>query len=131
MIPICLWDYIHHVRYHLQSYLFFFQVVGTLSSYDVPGRNVRKVIILDHNVKTINVQKLHHYFEIQHDVLFRRISVQWMGSGYVCILHTLTKGKHKTWHSVHFPYNPINFATFPFWHYPQLTHPAHASVKHS
>ena len=41
-------------------------------------------------------------------------------------MHIFTKGKPQTWHSMHFPYNPINFATFPFWHCPQFTHPARA-----
>ena len=54
----------------------------------------------------------------------------WAG---MCILHTLTKGKHKTWHSMHFAYNPINFATFHSRHCPPTypTHPAHAPVKQS
>ena len=34
---------------------------------------------------------------------FRRILAQWMGSGCTCI-------EPKTWHSMHFPCNPINFA---------------------
>ena len=82
MITICLWAYIHHVRYHLKAYLFFFQLVHYLLW--LPGRNVRKVIILDAMSKN-KCSKIAPLFEIQHDVLFRRISVQWMGSGYVCI----------------------------------------------
>ena len=46
-------------------------------------------------------------------------------------LHALTKGKPKTWYNMHFPFNPINFATFPFWYCPQFTHPACAPVKQS
>ena len=60
---------------------------------------------------------------------YRKILAQWMGSGYAW--YTLTKGTPKTWQSMHFPYNPINFATFPFWHCPQFTHPARAPVKQS
>ena len=52
-----------------------------------------------------------------------------MGSGYH--VYILTKAKHKTWHTVHFPYNPINFATFHFWHCPQFTHPTHSPVIQS
>ena len=29
-------------------------------------------------------------------------------------VHALTKGKPKTWHNMHFPFNPINFANFSF-----------------
>ena len=46
-------------------------------------------------------------------------------------VHTLIKEKHRTRHNMRFPYNPINFATFPFLHCPQLTHPTHAPVKQS
>ena len=40
-------------------------------------------------------------------------------------VHTLTvKRKGKTWHSIiHFPYNPINFATFPFFTLPPIYSP--------
>ena len=59
---------------------------------------------------------------------FRRISAQWMGSGYVCI-------QPQIWHSMHafpkFPYNPINFASFGFRYCPQITNPARAPVKQS
>ena len=75
------------------------------------------------------LSKIAPLFEIQHDVLFRRISVQWMGSGYV---YALTKEKRITRHTMHFPYNPIYFATFFFFlHCPQFTHPTHAPVKQS
>ena len=63
------------------------------------------------------LSKIAPLFEIQHDVLFRRISVQWMGSGYV---YALTKEKRRTWHTMHFPYNPIYFATFIFFIAPNL-----------
>ena len=36
------------------------------------------------NVKN-QCSKIAPLFEIQRDVLFRKISVQWMGSGYACI----------------------------------------------
>ena len=42
--------------------------------------------------------------------------------GYVC-MHTLTKGKHKTRHSMHFPYNPINFCNFSFLTLPPIYSP--------
>ena len=45
-------------------------------------RNVRKVIIL-HAMSKNKCSKIASLFEIQHDVLFRRISVQWMGPGAV------------------------------------------------
>ena len=47
------------------------------------------------------------------------------------VVHSVTKGKRKTSHSMHFPYNPINFATFILGYCPQYTHPACAPVKQS
>ena len=46
-------------------------------------------------------------------------------------VHSFTIGKRKTSHSMHFPYNPINFASFLFRYCPQFTHPARAPVKQS
>ena len=46
-------------------------------------------------------------------------------------VHSFTKGKSKTSHSMHFPYNPIKFASFPFRYCPQVTHPARAPAKQS
>ena len=79
-------------------------------------RNVRKVIILARNVKKINVPN-GITIEIQHGVLFRRMSVQCMGpgrSGYACIY--IHSQKESTKHDMH----PINFATFPFLTLPPI-----------
>ena len=86
----------------------FFQLVHCFVM--ITWQNVRKVIIVE--AMSNNCLKIPPLLEIQHDVSFRRISVQWMGSGYACM--SLTKVKHKTWHNMHFPYNPIKFAPFPF-----------------
>ena len=60
-------------------------------------------------------------FEIQHGCSvsedFGTMNGQWVR------VHTLKKGKHKTWHSMYFPYNPINFATFPFLILPPIYSP--------
>ena len=142
IISICSWVYIHHVRYHLKTYLSFhwyfichdcfaetctgrlswvqcqkinvakldqnfnqwyqfvyeiiFLVLGIIWKpiyfslnwyiicYDCLSgfRNMRKVIILDPMSKN-KCSKIASLFEIQHDVLFRRILVQWMGPGAV------------------------------------------------
>ena len=47
------------------------------------------------------------------------------------LVHTLTKGKPKTWYNVHFLFNPINSASFHIGCCPQFTHPARAPVKQS
>ena len=49
-------------------------------------------------------------------------SAQWMGSGYPRV-HSFTKGERKTSHSMHFPYNPIDFASFIFRYCPQFFSP--------
>ena len=60
----------------------------------IASQNVRKVIILGAMSKNKS-SKIAPLFEIQHDVLSRRTSVQWKGSTYV---YTLTEVKHETWH---------------------------------
>ena len=72
----------------------------------LPGRNMRKVIILDAMSKN-KCSKIAPLFEIQHDVLFRRISVC-MYNGLAVgtrayYIRSQIKGKHKTWYSTHFP----------------------------
>ena len=85
-------DVIHHVRNHVKAYLIFsFQLVHYFLW--LPGRNVRKVIILDAMSKT-QCYKIAPIFHIQHDVLFWRILVQWMGSGYACIRSQKESIKH-------------------------------------
>ena len=106
--------------------IFFFFFFLYVICYDWTVRNVRKVIILDAMSKS-KCSKIASLFEIQHDVLFRRefrynerAQAQWAR------VHTLTKGTARISHK-----NPITFATLPFWHCPQFTHPTHASVKQS
>ena len=54
---------------------------------------------------------------------------EWAVGTHACIQPQ--KGKRKPSHSMHFPYNPIDFASFNVWYCPQFTHPAHALVKQS
>ena len=68
----------------------------------IASQNVRKVIILGAMSKNKS-SKIAPLLEIQHEVLSRRTSVQWKGSTYV---YTLTKVKHETWFTMHFPFNP-------------------------
>ena len=89
MIPSCLWDYIHYVRYHLKAYLIFSVVYYLLW---LPGRNIHKVIILD-AMSTNKCSKIAPLFEIQH-VSCWRISEQRMGSGYACIRSQKECTKH-------------------------------------
>ena len=41
------------------------------------------------------------------------------------------EGERKTSHNMHFPYNPIDFASISFGYCPQFTHPARAPMKQS
>ena len=125
MIPICLWDYIHHVRYYSKAY-FFVPLIHYLLW--LPGRNVGKVIlfILDAMPFFLAPQ-----VEIQHGCFVSEDFCTMNGQKVRAPVLMLKKGKHKTWHSMHFPYNPINFATCPFWHCPHFTHPTHAPLKQS
>ena len=104
----CLWDYIHQVRYHLKAYLFFFQLIHYLLW--LPGRNVRKLIIRD-NVKKLMFQNCSSIWNsawcfVSEDL--GPMNGQWVR------VHTLTKGKHRTWHSMHFPYKFDQFCNFSF-----------------
>ena len=56
---------------------------------------------------------------------------EWAVGTHACIHSHFTKGKSKTSHSMHFPYNPINFASIPFRYCPQVAHPARAPTKQS
>ena len=55
---------------------------------------MRKVIILDAMSKN-KCSKIAPLFEFQHDVLFWRILVQWVGSGYACIRSQKESTKHE------------------------------------
>ena len=68
---ICLLDYIHHVRYHLKPVVCLFigiLFVTTVSQERAQGDYIRR------NVKN-KYSNIASLFEIQHDLLFRRISV--------------------------------------------------------
>ena len=56
-------------------------------------------------------------------------SSEWAVGAHACIQPQ--KGERKPSHSMHFPYNPIDFASFNFRYCPQFTHSAHAPVKQS
>ena len=125
----CLWDYINWVRYHLKAYLFFFN--WYVICYDCLFRNVRKVIILDAMSKN-KCSKIASLFEIQHDVLFRRISVQWMSPGAVgtrAYAHKRNGTKHDIARISHRIRSILQLFLFDIA--PQFTHPTHASVKQS
>ena len=55
------------------------------------------------NVKKINVQKLHHYLKFSMMFCFGGFRYnEWTWAQWVRV-HTLTKEKHETRHSTHFP----------------------------
>ena len=100
--------YIHHVRYHLKACLFVFPLVHYLLW--LPGRNVRKMIIFG-AMSTNTCSKIAPLFEIQH-VLFRRISVQCICSGYAYITQNMT------YHALSIQSD--QFCNFSFWTLPQI-----------
>ena len=118
MIPICLWDYIHHFRYHLKACLFVFPLVHYLLW--LPGRNMRKVI-LSGAMSKYKCSKIAPLFEIQHDVLFWRISLQWMRSGYVYICSQKQNTKNMTYHA--FSIQSDQFCNFSFLTLPPIYSP--------
>ena len=54
---------------------------------------------------------------------------EWAVGTHACIQPQ--KGERKPSPSMHFPYNPIDFASFNFQYCLQFTHPARAPVKQS
>ena len=52
---------------------------------------------------------------------------EWAMGNHACIQPQ--KGQRKPSHSLHFPYNSIDFANLNFWYCPQFIHPARAPVK--
>ena len=128
MITICLWDYIHCVRYHLKAYYFYFN--WYIICYNCLSGTCAKWLYWMQCQK-INVPKLHHFLKFSMMFCFGGFRYnEWARAQRVWV-HALTKGKHEKRHSTHFPLNPINFATPSFCHCPEFTHPTHSSVKQS
>ena len=142
------WIFIHQVRYPWKACLFAFQLMpyllglfhwGACRVSKLGAMSKRKSCKIDRIEWEMHVMSsfglsfcecMHAYPLAIHctEILrkYRRISVQWMGSGYACI-HSMYSQKESPKldiENMHFPFILINFPTFPFWHCPQFTHPA-------
>ena len=81
--------------------LFIFLSIGTLFVM-IAWQERAQSEILDAMSKN-KCSKIAPLFEIQYDVLFQRISVQWMGSRYACIRSQKESAKLDIAISMHFP----------------------------
>ena len=102
-IAICLWVYIRHVGYHVKACLFVFPLLPYL--FWLIHCNMHRVSKLG-AMSRIKCCKIAPIFEIQHDVLFRRISVRQLRTT-----------------AIPPSYSPIKLCNFSFWALPPIYSP--------
>ena len=120
MIPICLWDYIHHVRYHLKG-RFIGLSIGILFVMIVCQKHAQGDYIR-RNVKKVNtcIPKLHHYLKFSMIFRFGGFRCNEWAVGMCTYAHK-SKTRNMSYHALSIQFD--QFCNFKFFTLPPIYSP--------